>query len=630
MRDIISIHKTGFRLLKMIHSVDSIIIPLHLLELCMSLVQVYGGLFLTAALIDALLLGSFEQAAGLALGLLGMTLVLGLCSGLARRRFQGLRTKIWLLFYVWLRRKSFSLDYETMEKPEVSEKIIFSERTSDMYGGLGVLLYHYCDMIRSVLSILLSVSLVIYLCLARPESPEGLLGRLAGPVPTALLFVGVLAGMGWSSWKVFKKYAVKQQEIFQSHTGVENKLSYLMNQVLANVKVGKIVRLYGMQDMLLHNTKEEMEKSHSYFERMCLVGRQESSANRAVSSIFTIVSYLLVAMKAVTGAVTIGAFTQYAGALNQFGTSVSSLIGDHGGMRKICTYMQEFLAFLDMETLHEKGSIPVEKRNDGEYELAFENVSFRYPGSREMVLKSVNCRIRVKGKMAVVGKNGAGKTTFIKLLCRLYEPTEGRITLNGIDIRKYDEEEYRSLFGVVFQDFKLFAFPVWENITAGYERQEDRIWEALRQADAEEMVKKMPEQLDTWLYKNMKNGVDISGGEAQKLALARALYKDAPVVILDEPTAALDPKAEAQIYARFNRMVEGRTSIFISHRMSSCRFCDDIIVFDQGEIVERGSHEELLAARGNYAEMWNAQAKYYESQESLREINNNQNKSTEK
>lgn len=227
------------------------------------------------------------------------------------------------------------------------------------------------------------------------------------------------------------------------------------------------------------------------------------------------------------------------------------------------------------------------------------------------MLQDVNCQIRIKGKLAVVGRNGAGKTTFIKLLCRLYEPTSGRITLNGIDIRKYDEEEYRSLFGVVFQDFKLFAFPVWQNITAGSRGQEEKIWEALRQADAQKTVQELPEGLASYLYKDLEEGVAVSGGEAQKLALARALYKDAPVVILDEPTAALDPKAEAEIYARFHQMVEGRTSIYISHRMSSCRFCDEIIVFDKGKIVERGSHENLYAAGGNYTRMWDAQARYY-------------------
>ena len=287
------------------------------------------------------------------------------------------------------------------------------------------------------------------------------------------------------------------------------------------------------------------------------------------------------------------------------------MIAKHGELQKICIYTDEFLKFLDTENIHGKGSIPVEKRDDGEYELAFENVSFRYPGSEIPVLKNVNCRINIRGKMAVVGRNGAGKTTFIKLLCRLYDPTEGRITLNGVDIRKYSQEEYRGLFSVVFQDFKLFSFSVGENVAAGYEWQEEKLWDALRQAEADGFVRDMEKQLDTYLYKDLRDGVAVSGGEAQKLALARALYKDAPVVILDEPTAALDAKAEAQIYARFNEMVEGRTSIYISHRMSSCRFCDEIIVFHEGEIVERGSHEELYAAGGRYTQMWNAQARYY-------------------
>lgn len=611
MREFMSIHKTGFRLLKKIHRVDSAIIPLHMLEIVLSLVQVYAGLFLTAELIDTLLTKNFTLAMKLAAGLLLVNLFFGVAVHLIKRKFHGMKNKLWILFYVWLREKAFSLDYETMENPEVAEKILFSERTADINGCLGVLLYHYYNILQAILNILLSVSLVVYLCMAKPTAIKGFIGSIALPLPSTLLFTCVLAGMILCSFKVFRYFSQTQKEIFDSHTGVENKLGYFINTVYGNVKAAKMIRLYGMKDMIFENTMINEKQSMAYFEKMCDVGRQEGDANKIVSSFFTIISYLLVALKTVTGAITIGAFTRYAGALNQFGNACFTIISSNGELRKICTYMKEFLAFLDMETLHEKGSIPIEKRDDGEYELAFENVSFHYPGSNKLVLKDVNCKFHTKGKLAVVGKNGAGKTTFIKLLCRLYEPTKGRITLNGIDIRKYDEEEYRRLFGVVFQDFKLFALPVWENITAGFELQEDRIWESLQQADAKELVSGMPNGLETFLYKNLEDGVEISGGEAQKLALARALYKDAPVVILDEPTAALDPKAEAEIYSHFNQMVEGRTSIYISHRMSSCRFCDDIIVFEDGRIVERGSHEELLASGAAYADMWNAQAKYY-------------------
>lgn len=611
MGELCSMHKIGFRLLKMIHQVDSTILPLHLLEVCFSVVQIYVGLFLTAGMIDRLLRAEYVQAAEWAICLLLVHLFFGVAISLMKRKFRGMWTRIWQLFYVWLREKAFSLDYETMEKPEVSEKILFSERRSQMHGGLGALLCQYCDLLRAFLQILLSAAMVFHVCMAVPDHGEGIFGTLAQPCWSFLLFGTALAGMAFGSWKAYKWFGAKMMDIFAAHTGVENKLTYLQGQVLGDPKVGKVVRMYDMQGMILKNVMENMKKSIEFFGKMCDVEREEEDANKVVSSLFTVGSYLLVALKAVTGAVTVGAFTQYTGAMNQFGSGCFMLIACHGRLREICTYMGPFLEFLDTDNLHVKGSIPVEKRTDGEYELAFEHVSFHYPGCEELVLQDVNCQIRIKGKLAVVGRNGAGKTTFIKLLCRLYEPTSGRITLNGIDIRKYDEEEYRSLFGVVFQDFKLFAFPVWQNITAGSRGQEEKIWEALRQADAQKTVQELPEGLASYLYKDLEEGVAVSGGEAQKLALARALYKDAPVVILDEPTAALDPKAEAEVYARFHQMVEGRTSIYISHRMSSCRFCDEIIVFDKGKIVERGSHENLYAAGGNYTRMWDAQARYY-------------------
>ena len=213
--------------------------------------------------------------------------------------------------------------------------------------------------------------------------------------------------------------------------------------------------------------------------------------------------------------------------------------------------------------------------------------------------------------MALVGQNGAGKTTLIKLLCRLYEPTEGTITLNGIDIWKYNYEEYTRAFSVVFQDFAMFSLPVGENIAASSAVDEERAWEVLEEVELAERVRKMKDGLKTQLYNNNGAGVDVSGGEAQRLAIARALYKDAPFVILDEPTAALDPIAEAQIYENFNEMVKNKTAIYISHRMSSCKFCDRIVVLDTGSIAEMGTHDTLLAENGIYVRLYQTQAQYY-------------------
>ena len=210
-----------------------------------------------------------------------------------------------------------------------------------------------------------------------------------------------------------------------------------------------------------------------------------------------------------------------------------------------------------------------------------------------------------------MGKNGAGKTTFVKLLCRLYEPTEGKITLNGVDIRNYCYEDYLSLFSVVFQDFSLFSFPMGENIAAGKPMHEPQIWDCLAKAGLRERVRQMPHQLHTNLYRLDEDGCNVSGGEAQKIAIARALYRDAPFIILDEPTAALDPESEYEIFSAFDRLVQDKGSVFISHRMGSCRSCHEILVLDHGRLAEHGSHEDLMQENGPYRELYDAQANCY-------------------
>ncbi len=247
------------------------------------------------------------------------------------------------------------------------------------------------------------------------------------------------------------------------------------------------------------------------------------------------------------------------------------------------------------------------------YEVEFRGVSFRYPGTETWTLKHISLTFSAGERLAVVGQNGSGKTTFIKLLCRLYEPDEGSILLNGTDIREYDIEEYRKIFSVVFQDYQLFSFSLAQNVAAATEPDGNRVTECLQRAGFGGRLSGMPLGTETCLYKDFEeNGVEISGGEAQKIALARALYKDAPIVVLDEPTAALDPAAEYEIYSRFNDIVGNKAAIYISHRLSSCRFCDDIAVFNKGELVQRGSHEELVCRKeGKYFELWSAQAQHY-------------------
>lgn len=618
----ITAHRTGLRLLKLAHETDSTVLPMNLLMICVNLAEIYAGLFLTSALIDSLLAGNFRLAVRQAVLLAASALFFGCLGEVLLKKVRTVQYRLWQAVYLWIAGKAISLDYETMEDPEAVRKLMTAERTCDMYGSVGMVVFNYDRMLSALLNMTVSVGLSLQLVLTRPGSAdtaalfsrgEGIRGlsALSAPAVSGFLFAAALLGMILCSRRTARKYSEKHEAFFRNHTGTEERLSYLNDGIFFNYRAGKFIRIFGMQDMLLKNGKQVVDGLKDFYDRMMRISRRENMDNLTVSGLFTVFSYLLVVLKTISGAITVGAFTRYVGALNQFGSACASFIEYNAAIRRNAVYMREVLAFLDMEEKHSHGTIPVEKRDDGEYELAFENVSFRYPGSAQYVLKNVSCRLDMKRKMAVVGRNGAGKTTFIKLLCGLYEPTEGRITLNGVDIRKYKPDEYRDLFGVVFQDFRLFSFPVWENVAAGYERDDGRLWKALRQAGAKELVKRMPEGPETLLYKDTGEGVEISGGEAQKLAIARALYKDAALVILDEPTAALDPLAEAEVYARFDEMTEGKTSIYISHRMSSCRFCDDIMVFDDGRIAERGSHESLLAAKGLYSQLWNAQAKYY-------------------
>lgn len=340
------------------------------------------------------------------------------------------------------------------------------------------------------------------------------------------------------------------------------------------------------------------------------------AASDMVGRVFTGAVYLFVCIKAWAGAFDVGEVTQYIGAVTLLYETMATLLRQLGEMRTNAAFLQDTFEFLDIPDDMYKGSLTTEKRRDCNYEIEFCNVSFRYPDTEIDVLKNVSLKFKVGEKLAVVGENGSGKTTFIKLLCRLYDPTEGEIRLNGIDIRKYSHREYMSIFSVVFQDYKLFAFPLGQNVAAGMDYDADKAKACLQEAGVGERVSRMKDGLETYLYKDFdEEGVEVSGGEAQKIAIARALYKDAAFLILDEPTAALDPVAEYEVYTKFNEIVGERTAIYISHRLASCRFCDEIAVFDKGRVCQRGSHEKLLAdTGGKYYALWHAQAQYYEKE----------------
>lgn len=381
---------------------------------------------------------------------------------------------------------------------------------------------------------------------------------------------------------------------------------------------GKDVRIYNAKPLVKSKLDGDVVTKKIWMNKLICNNMQTGFWGNFTAGILQVSSYIFVVIWGAAGILGIGSVVKYAGIIYQFSQSIANVFSSLEEYGVSANRQMSTLEYLKLGNVLTRGSLPVEKRafcdgGDNDYEIEFCDVSFKYPGSDAYVLRHINLKFHVGERMAVVGRNGSGKTTFIKLLCRLYEPTEGRILLNGIDIRKYDYEEYLRIFSVVFQDFKLFSFSLGQNVAADVDYDRERVEECLEKAGFGDRLAGFAEGTETCLYQDFdENGVELSGGEAQKIALARALYKDAPFMVLDEPTAALDPIAEAEIYSRFNEIVGNKTAIYISHRLSSCRFCDEIAVFNQGQIVQRGNHDSLVAdTTGEYYALWNAQAQYY-------------------
>ena len=300
----------------------------------------------------------------------------------------------------------------------------------------------------------------------------------------------------------------------------------------------------------------------------------------------------------------------YIAAANQVFHAITNITLVFESTRDFSLYYKDYADYMALpEAMRQKAALPMMKETA--HEIEFRGVSFCYPSRTEYALQDVNLTIKPTEHIAVVGENGAGKPTFVKLLLRLYDVTEGQILLDGRDIREYPYDEYMKMFSAVFQDYRIFACSVEENV-AFENIDRGRVRKALKEAGVYECVEKLPNKEQTIMMKEFESsGVELSGGERQKVAIARAIYKDAPIAILDEPTAALDPLAEHEIYSNFNQFAGQKTCIYISHRMSSSKFCDRILVFSQGRIVESGSHRELMKKQGLYYEMYRVQASYY-------------------
>ncbi len=577
----------------------------------------YIDIWLLARLIDEIA-GEHDQQTLTAyiIALMSTTAILSLlCAGLNRWKNVQLSC-LWHTQNKVFIEKLLSMDFADMDDGYVQELRSRIWQNTDSGGwGLYKLIYSFDEIVKSVISIISAFLLTASLFVLPVTADSGGLTILNHPV-FILLIIAVMFCVTFTAPLLSVKagsYWVK----YADENQLGNRLFGFWLGNLGNDRSKALdVRIY-RQDIL---SKINLKKYNPFMpdsklakaSRGPMGGYQTLSV--AVSQIFVGVAYIFVCLKALGGAFGVGRIVQYVSAIIALSDGLSMLIKTLGDLRNNTSFLRTVFEFLDIPNKMNQGDMAV-NQNDGKvYEIEFRNVSFRYPGQENYSLRNVSMMLHAGQKLAVVGMNGSGKTTFIKLLCRLYDPTEGEILFNGIDIRKYNYQEYMNLFSVVFQDFKLLSFELGQNVAGSMYVDMEKANQCLRDAGFEMRFNKLYAGLSTAIYRDFnEKGVDISGGEAQKIALARALYKDAPFIILDEPTAALDPIAEFDVYSRMNRMIGDKSAVYISHRLSSCRFCNDIAVFHEGRLIQRGSHDELVADKsGKYYGLWNAQAQYYE------------------
>ena len=511
-----------------------------------------------------------------------------------------------------------AMDYERVENPETHRhRQRINELRSVNNGGLFGLVEGVGRLCGTVFSLVFSISLAFTLFFS--PGPAGLSGWMAfaaSPWFAVLLGICIVANALFSM--VCGQAGSKRMYGMLGFLAPFNRIANYYLEYITTYQAGKDIRIYHQQPLVEAETMALDGDARRSLGQISTMLAKYGAALAVSGAALSLLTYLFVGLRALAGLFGVGLVVQYIGSIDQFTAAFTNLSEHLGNLHNNNEALQVYFDYLDIPSRTVHGTLPVEKRalcdgGDNEYEIEFRDVCFRYPGSDTYALDHVSMKFKVGERLAAVGMNGSGKTTFIKLLCRLYDPTEGEIRLNGIDIKKYDYAEYLSLFSVVFQDFKLFSFSLGQNTAATVDYDAPRAAACLQESGFADRLEHMPAGLETCLYKNFDDkGVEISGGESQKIALARALYKDAPFIILDEPTAALDPLAEYEVYRNFNQIVGSKTAIYISHRLSSCRFCDTIAVFDQGRIIQRGPHATLAADKsGKYHELWHAQAQYY-------------------
>lgn len=490
--------------------------------------------------------------------------------------------------------KVMAMDYEMLEDPVMLDRHHLASRaTGGGWNGVQGLMQYMGTSLTNVISFLTALTIISTLDL-----------RL-------VLIMLVLSGVEFLYFERIRK--LDKKIMWDAMAGHWRKLEYF-GRITGDFSYAKDIRIYGMKKYLMKRCNEVHNIELAHWAESRRLWQKNSVYAHTVGLVRQAIVYGWLIFSAVNGTISIAEFTLYSASAFQFANAVSQLLKSLSAIRERSAQTNDFRDFMDADVhlREQEETIPIPKADS--YTFEFRDVSFRYRSQEKYALKNIDLTFCAGERLAVVGLNGAGKTTFIKLLLRLYDVTEGAICMNGIDIRKFDRAEYFKLFAPAFQEAEMFALPMDENVSMSEPEKSDfdRAERVLRAAGLGEKIDSLEKGTKTEILKVLyDDGINLSGGERQKLALARALYKEAPIVVLDEPTAALDALAEYRLYQNFDRMIGKKSAVYISHRLSSTRFCDRVAMFADGELVEVGTHEELIGKDGAYAEMFRVQAQYY-------------------
>lgn len=431
--------------------------------------------------------------------------------------------------------------------------------------------------------------------------------------PWMLIVIVITTLVGYFISKRVNEYGYHHREEVAEY---ENKMWYIDGRV-KDYSAAKDIRIFGIKPWLEELGTKAMDSYMAFHKKangIYILGR---ITDLILTFFRNGIAYAYLLNLVLSNGLSASEFLLYFSAVGGFASWVSGILGNLSTLHRQSLDISTVRECIEYpELFHFEGGDPLVPNNEVKYEIKLVHVSFCYPESDKFILENINLTLHPGEKLAVVGLNGAGKTTLVKLICGFYDPTEGQVLLNGRDIREYNRRDYYKMFSAVFQNFSLLAGTIACNVAQTEDNiNMEKVKACVAQAGLLTKIESLPDGFETYLNRNVyENAIMLSGGETQRLMLARALYKDAPVIVLDEPTAALDPIAEAQLYQKYNEMTSGKLSIYISHRLASTRFCDRIIFIENNQITEEGTHDELLAQGGRYCELFEVQSKYYRNE----------------